>query len=218
MESTRDVRRLIEKEIKKGSAPMTFDHIEYPSDAVKEITSVSKLKEVVVYLLRTGEFAELENKMTRNNVYTENHLIRGDSFHRRNNVMERNANYLNVMSYAGRCEPQYERKTFVEMVPCYFSFPVRNLDKYRFIYEGAETYAFPLSGKHIINGLYLMTIMHRKALAGTVTPQEIVLPEHRKIYQLEDIKKVLFQCLLLDDMHLMEGLFEAKLYTIYLLN
>ena len=28
MESTRDVRRLIEKEIKKGSAPLTFDHID----------------------------------------------------------------------------------------------------------------------------------------------------------------------------------------------
>lgn len=29
MESTRDVRRLIEKEIKKGSAPLTFDRVEY---------------------------------------------------------------------------------------------------------------------------------------------------------------------------------------------
>ena len=29
MESTRDIRRLIEREIKKGSAPLTFDHIDY---------------------------------------------------------------------------------------------------------------------------------------------------------------------------------------------
>ena len=29
MESTRDIRRMIEKEIKKGSAPLTFDHIDY---------------------------------------------------------------------------------------------------------------------------------------------------------------------------------------------
>ena len=94
MESTRDIRRMIEKEIKKGSAPLTFDHIEYPKDALQGITSESKLKEVLVYLFRTAEFENLANDMTRNNVYTEHHLIKGDSFHRRNNVMERNANYI----------------------------------------------------------------------------------------------------------------------------
>ena len=37
MESTRDIRRLIEREIKKGSAPLTFDHIEYRADALHEM-------------------------------------------------------------------------------------------------------------------------------------------------------------------------------------
>ncbi len=36
MESTRDIRRMIDKEIKKGSAPLTFDHIEFPKDALQE--------------------------------------------------------------------------------------------------------------------------------------------------------------------------------------
>ena len=100
MESTRDIRRMIEKEIKKGSAPLTFDHIEFTKDALQEITSESKLKEVLVYLFRTAEFEKLANDMTRNNVYTEHHLSKGDSFHRRNNVMERNANYMNIILYA----------------------------------------------------------------------------------------------------------------------
>lgn len=218
MESTRDVRRMIEKEIKKGSAPLIFERVEYQPDMLQEITSESKLKKVLSYLLRMGEYEELANDMTRNNVYTENHFIRGDSFLRRNNVMERNANYLNVMGYAKRCVPEYDKKTFVETVPCYFSFPAEELDKYRFEYKGIDTYAFPLSGKHIVNGLYLMSIMHRKAMAGTDEPDYIELDEHRKIYHLEEIRKVLFQCLLLDDMHLKNGLFEAKLHTVYLLN
>ena len=217
MESTRDVRRLIEKEIKKGSAPLTFDHIEYPADALQEITSESKLKDVVLYLLRVGKFEELANDMTRNNVYTENHLIRGDSFHRQNNVMERNANYLNVMAYARRRQPVYEHKTYVETVPCYFSFPEQELEKYRFVYNETETYAFPLSVKHIINGLYLLSIMHRKDMAGTEAPEFIEREDHSKIFHLVDIRSVLFQCLLLDDMHMKDGLFEAKLYTVYLL-
>ncbi len=217
MESTRDVRRLIEKEIKKGSAPLTFDHIEYPKDALQEITSESKLKEVLVYLLRTAEFEELANDMTRNNVYTENHLIRGDTFHRRNNVMERNANYLNIMAYAKRRKPVYENKAYVEIVPCYFAFPPDQLTNFRFVYNGAETYAFPLSGKHIINGLYLLSIMHRKDLAGTEAPDYVYKEEQLKIFHLAQVKTVLFQCMLLDDMHLKDGLFEAKLYTIYLM-
>ena len=217
MESTRDIRRMIEREIKKGSAPLTFEHIDYHADALQEITSESKLKEVLVYLLRTAEYENLANDMTRNNVYTENHLIRGDSFHRRNNVMERNANYLNVIGYARRLKPCYEGKTYVETVPCFFSFPEDELDKYRFVYEGKETYAFPLSGKHIINGLYLLSIMNRKNLATLDVPDYKEGEANKQIYQLSDIRAVLFQCLLLDDMHRVDELFEAKLYTIYLL-
>ena len=217
MESTRDIRRMIEREIKKGSAPLTFEHIDYHADALQEITSESKLKGVLVYLLRTAEYENLANDMTRNNVYTENHLIGGDSFHRRNNVMERNANYLNVMGYARRLKPCYDGKTYVETVPCFFSFPEDELDKYRFVYEGKETYAFPLSGKHIINGLYLLSIMNRKNLATLDVPDYIEGEANKQIYQLSDIRAVLFQCLLLDDMHRVDELFEAKLYTIYLL-
>ena len=217
MESTRDIRRMIEREIKKGSAPLTFEHIDYHADALQEITSESKLKEVLVYLLRTAEYENLANDMTRNNVYTENHLIRGDSFHRRNNVMERNANYLNVMGYARRLKPCYEGKTYVETVPCFFSFPEAELEKYSFVYEGKETFAFRLSGKHIINGLYLLSIMNRKNLATLDVPGYIEGEANKQIYQLADIRAVLFQCLLLDDIHPVDDLFEAKLYTIYLL-
>ena len=217
MESTRDVRRLIEKEIKKGSAPLKFSHIDYRADALHKIGSESDLKRVLVYLLRIAEYEDLTNDMTRNNVYTENHLIRGDSFHRRNNVMERNANYLNIMAYAKRLQPVYEDKTFVETVPCLFSFPEYELERYRFIYEGKATYAFPLSGKHIINGLYLLSIMSRKNLSVQDIPFYIEGDIDKQIYHLLDIRAVLFQCLLLDDMHPEDKFFEAKLYTVYLL-
>ena len=59
--------------------------------------------------------------------------------------------------------------------------------------------------------------MHRKDMAGTEAPEFIEREEHSKIFHLVDIRSVLFQCLLLDDMHMKDGLFEAKLYTVYLL-
>ena len=217
MESTRDIRRLIEREIKKGSAPLTFDHIDYRADALHEIQAESDLKRVLVYLFRIAEYENLANDMTRDNVYTENHLIRGDSFHRWNNVMERNANYLNVITFAKRLKAVYEGKSYVETVPCFFSFPESESEKYRFIYEGTETYAFPLSGKHIINGLYLLSIMNRKNLAMQDAPFYLESDIQKQIYHLLDIRTVIFQCMLLDDIHPVDGLYEAKLYTIYLL-
>ena len=208
---------MIDREIKKGSAPLRFERLDYRENALHEIVSETKLKEVLSYLFRIAEYECLANDMTRNNVYTENHLLRGDSFHRRNNVIERNANYLNVIAYAKRLKPSYENRTFVETVPCFFSFPEEKLSEYRFMYEGKETYAFPLSGKHIINGLYLMSIISRKYLADQEAPIFIDMMTGRQIFHLANIRAVLFQCLLLDDMHMVDGLFEAKLYTIYLL-
>lgn len=215
MESTRDTRRLIGKEIRKGSAPLAFDHMEYEPDCLREIRSESKLKEVLSYLLRTAEYESLASGMTRNNVYTEKRLFGDTVFQRRNNAMERNASYLNAMGYAKRCVSGYDGKVFAETVPCYFSIPEENLDQYRFQYQGKETYAFPMSEKHIIRGLYLMCVIHRKSLAGMETPDFITLEKHRRIFHLAQIRNVLFQCLLLDDMHWKNGLFEAKFYTIY---
>lgn len=217
MESTRDARRLVDREIQKGSAPLVFDHLEYGRDALQEITSESKLKMVLAYLLRIAEFKDLAGGMTRNNVYTENRLIGGERYHRLNNGHERNANYMSIMKNARQWVPEYGGKTFVETVSCFFSFPEEELEKYRFDYKGNATYAFPLSGRHIINGLYLQGLISRKGLAGGEPPDDLRLPHEFQIYRLESIRKVLFQCLLLDDMHRAGGLFEAKMHTIYLL-
>ena len=62
MESTRDIRRLIEREIKKGSAPLIFDHIDYRADALHEIQTESDLKRVLVYLFRIAEYENLANE------------------------------------------------------------------------------------------------------------------------------------------------------------
>ena len=217
MESTRDIRRMIDREIKKGSAPLVFDHLEYKRDSLNEITSEQKLKEVLTYLLRVGEFEGLASKMTRNNVYSENHLMRGESFHRHNNALERNANYLNILNYAKRLSPIYDGKTYIESVPCYLSIAEAELERYKFVYEGKETYAFPLSAKHIQNGLYLLSIMSRKELSNHEVPEFVEDSAWEQIYHLRNIRAVLFQCLLLDDIHPVDGLFETKLNTIYLL-
>lgn len=54
MESIRDTKRIMEREIKKGSTPLQFERIELDADCYQEIASKEKLTEVLQYLHRVG--------------------------------------------------------------------------------------------------------------------------------------------------------------------
>ena len=78
MESMRDTKRIMEREIKKGSTPLSFEQMEIDTNNYQEITSVEKLTQVLQYLHRVGNYKSLAGKTVINNVYTlcvEGHLI-----------------------------------------------------------------------------------------------------------------------------------------------
>ena len=70
MESMRDINRVMEREIAKGSCPLKLDHIEFGDYSYQEITSKEKLLEVLSYLLRIGDFKQYAGKTILNNVYS----------------------------------------------------------------------------------------------------------------------------------------------------
>lgn len=49
MESLRDVRRVMEREAKKGSCPLMFDRLEFGGKPFQSITSEEKLDEALAY-------------------------------------------------------------------------------------------------------------------------------------------------------------------------
>ncbi len=51
MESMRDVDRVMEREIKKGSTPLQFEQLGFGDYSYNEITSKEKLLQVLSYLL-----------------------------------------------------------------------------------------------------------------------------------------------------------------------
>lgn len=71
MESMRDVNRVMEREIKKGSSPLKMDHIEFGDYSYQEIMSQEKLFEVLTYLLRIGDFKQYAGKTILNNIYMD---------------------------------------------------------------------------------------------------------------------------------------------------
>ena len=71
MESQRDVLRMVEKEISKGSAPVRFAGMGFTEDTYHLVESHAKLNQLLDYFFRNGEFAALADKQIKSNVYMD---------------------------------------------------------------------------------------------------------------------------------------------------
>ena len=144
MESMRDINRVMEREIAKGSCPLKLDHIEFGDYSYQEITSKEKLLEVLSYLLRIGDFKQYAGKTILNNVYMD---LRGKKpvFKRTKTAMERNNIFATIRRYAKKLKPQYNGDVYLETVRCYFDIPQENLEKCRYTYQGNATYTTHIS-------------------------------------------------------------------------
>ena len=133
MESMRDLNRVIEREIAKGSCPLKLDHIEFGDYSYQEITSNEKLLEVLSYLLRIGDFKQYAGKTILNNVYMD---LRGKKpvFKRTKTAMERNNIFAAIRRYAKKLKPQYNGDVYLETVRCYYDISQENLEKCRYTY------------------------------------------------------------------------------------
>lgn len=215
MESMRDVGRVMEREIKKGSTPLMFDRLGFGDYSYNMITSKEKLLQVLSYLLRIGEYEAFAGKTIGNNVYMD---IKGKKtvFKRARLTYERNNILAAIKRLAKKYKPDYEGKIYLETVRCFFELSQDELEKCRYNYQGRDTYAFVLSDKYIM-GLYTYCLSARKAAAlENIEPEGLSQPEISMV-KLESVREVLFQALLLDDMKLEDGKLYAELCSVYLL-
>lgn len=126
MELMRDINRVMEREIAKGSCPLKLDHIEVGDYSYQEITSKEKLLEVLSYLLRIGDFKQYAGKIILNNVYMD---LRGKKpiFKRTRTAIEKNNIFSNIFATIKRCakklKPEYNGDVYLETVSCYFDIP-----------------------------------------------------------------------------------------------
>ena len=207
MESMRDINRVMEREIAKGSSPLKLDHIEFGDYSYQEITSEKKLEDVLSYLLRIRDFRQYAGKTILNNVYMD---LRGRKpvFKRTRTAIERNSIFATIKRYAKKLKPQYNGDVYLETVRCYFDMSQENLEKCRYTYQGNETYAFVLSDKYIM-ALYTHCLVARKETVMHGMQGEGFTEKEYGMISLEKVGDVLFQALLLDDVKLEN----AKLYV-----
>ncbi|MFR6366361.1 hypothetical protein [Gallintestinimicrobium sp.] len=207
MESMRDINRVMEREIAKGSSPLKLDHIEFGDYSYQEITSEKKLEDVLFYLLRIRDFRQYAGKTILNNVYMD---LRGRKpvFKRTRTAIERNSIFATIRRYAKKLKPQYNGDVYLETVRCYFDISQENLEKCRYTYQGNETYAFLMSDKYIM-ALYTHCLVARKETVMHGMQGEGFTEKEYGMISLEKVGDVLFQALLLDDVKLEN----AKLYV-----
>ena len=201
-------------EIGKGSCPLKLDHIEFGDYSYQEITSEKKLEDVLFYLLRIRDFRQYAGKTILNNVYMD---LRGRKpvFKRTRTAIERNNIFATIKRYAKKLMPQYNGDVYLETVRCYFDMSQENLEKYRYTYQGNETYAFVLSDKYIM-ALYTHCLVARKVAAFENIELNGLSKVEISMVKLKSVREVLFQVLLLDDVKFDDGKMYAELCTIYL--
>ena len=206
MESLRDVKRAMEREIKKGSCPLMFDRLEFGGKPFQSITSEEKLDEVLAYLLRLKSFRQYAEKTIINNVYMD-----------LDSVIDREGIYARVQRYKKRLQPDYESGLCLETVRCVFTLPEGEAEKYRMTHDGQETYAFIMSNKYIL-GLFTHCEAARKSVVPDGVEYGHLTEPEQGIVLLDGVGDVLFQALLLDDVEYGNDELSANLYTIYCLN
>ncbi len=217
MESLRDVKRVMEREIKKGSCPIVFDRMDYGTAPFQYITSEDKLDEVLSYLLRIKSYRQYAEKTVINNVYMDLDLLfRNQQFKRTNSVMEREEIYAKIQRYKKKIQPDYDGRLCLETVRCFFKMPETEMEKCKLVYKGKETYAFIMSNKYIL-GLFTFCEAARKSAVLDKVVNGRFVGQELEIVRLEAVRDVLFQALLLDSVEYANGELSADLHTIYCL-
>ncbi len=218
MESLRDVKRAMEREVKKGSCPLMFDRLVFGGKPFQIITSEEKLDEVLAYLLRVKSFGQYAGKTIINNVYMDlDMLCKKTQFKRTHSVIDREGIYARVQRYKKRLQPDFGGGICLETVRCVFTLTEGEIERYSVMYDGQETYAFIMSNRYIL-GLFTHCEAARKSVVSDGVEYGHLAEQEQKIVRLESVRNVLFQALLLDDVEYDGKTLYANLHTIYCLN
>lgn len=218
MSEKRDLRRLMEREIDKGSFPLQFERIEFHKDTYHQILSVAKLEDVFDYIFRMGQFRCYEELTVINNVYMDYNIIRNQCMMRRvKSFLERIELRNKMLFRAIRLKPDFEGgKVVSESVKCFFKVDEEKMNQFKMRRKEMEVYGFPMSSKYMV-GLYLLCEEARRNVTDSMISQADIDEKYKEIATLGSIKDGIMKSLLLDDIHYEEGFFVANMISVLII-
>lgn len=214
MESQREVTRMIENEIRKGSAPLRFERVEFTVDTYHLVESQAKLNHLLDYFFRNGKYATLADKQVRSNVYMDT-AKKVPSFRSIKSELDRRNMEVTAKRWIKKKHPSFDGDVYVENIRCIFSMSEDEAEKRKCVVDGEQTTAMIFSRKHL-TALYLQCLINRKEIMHHRGYLEGVSEVCNQIYRLEDVD-ILFQCLMMDNMEQNDDRLYAQFSTVYLL-
>jgi len=212
MESQREVLRMIENEIRKGSAPLHFEALGFAKDTYHLVESQGKLNQLLDYFFRNGEYAALADRQIKSNVYMDI-LGRKPVFRNAKSELDRRNMEVSVKRWIKKKHPSFDGDVYVENVRCFFFLSGDEVEKRQCRIDGEDTAALIFSKKHL-SALYLQCLVSRKEAMQHTMHLEGFSEVCNQIYRLENVD-VLFQCLLMDKMDWEDGRVYVHFSTVY---
>lgn len=213
MESKRDILRVIEKEIKKGSAPVAFAGLGFSEECYHLVDSQAKMNQLLDYFFRNEEYAALTDRQVKSNIYAE----MGKRLNFRSARSDRDRKNMEVAAkrWIKKKHPTFDGDVYVENIRCFLDISQEELEKRKCTVNEQDITALIFSQKHL-EALYLQCLMHRRNAMQEVLELKGLSETCNRIYKLQDVD-VLFQCLLMDQMDWEEGKLYVQFSTVYLL-
>ena len=207
------VYETVEKEIKKGSAPVAFAGLGFSEECYHLVDSQAKMNQLLDYFFRNEEYAALTDRQVKSNIYAE----MGKRLNFRSARSDRDRKNMEVAAkrWIKKKHPTFDGDVYVENIRCFLDISQEELEKRKCTVNEQDTTALIFSQKHL-EALYLQCLMHRRNAMQEVPELKGLSETCNRIYKLQDVD-VLFQCLLMDQMDWEEEKLYVQFSTIYLL-
>mgnify|MGYP000531352625 CR=1 FL=1 len=207
------VYETVEKEIKKGSAPVAFAGLGVSEECYHLVDSQAKMNQLLDYFFRNEEYAALAERQVKSNIYAE----MGKRLNFRSARSDRDRKNMEVAAkrWIKKKHPTFDGDVYVENIRCFLDISREELEKRKCTVNEQDTTALIFSQKHL-EALYLQCLMHRRNAMQEIPELKGLSETCNRIYKLQDVD-VLFQCLLMDQMDWEEEKLYVQFSTIYLL-
>ena len=133
MESQRDILRVIEKEIKKGSAPVAFAGLGFSEECYHLVDSQAKMNQLLDYFFRNEEYAALAERQVKSNIYAE----MGKRLNFRSARSDRDRKNMEVAAkrWIKKKHPTFDGDVYVENIRCFLDISQEELQYYPQFYH-----------------------------------------------------------------------------------
>ena len=204
---------MIDKEIKKGSAPVAFAGLGFSEECYHLVDSQAKMNQLLDYFFRNEEYAALTDRQVKSNIYAE--MGKRLNFRSARSNRDRKNMEVAAKRWIKKKHPTFDGDVYVENIRCFLDISREELEKRKCTVNEQDITALIFSQKHL-EALYLQCLMHRRNAMQEVPELKGLSETCNRIYKLQDVD-VLFQCLLMNQMDWEEGKLYVQFSTVYLL-